>query len=123
MRLTRGNESIRCETVCSKIVYSVRIGPPQPTLQAVMSAAGWVLVLFPQGFPQTSTLTAVCNAEDQNCNCGIFLCTILVAHAWQHAGQWHIRNHWASHGDTQFSRGTTFLRGAKFSSALRPNGR
>ena len=30
MRLTRGNESIRCETVCSKIVYSVRIGPPQP---------------------------------------------------------------------------------------------
>ena len=32
MRLTRGNESIRCETVCSKIVYSVRIGPPQPKL-------------------------------------------------------------------------------------------
>ena len=31
MRLTRGNESIRCETVCSKIVYSVRIGPPQPS--------------------------------------------------------------------------------------------
>src|SRR6267154_5779021 len=31
-RLTRRNGSVRCGTVSSKIVYSVRIGPPQPTL-------------------------------------------------------------------------------------------
>ena len=30
--LRQPNESIRCGTVCSKIVYSVRIGPPQPQL-------------------------------------------------------------------------------------------
>ena len=28
--LTRRTGSARCGTVCSKIVYSVRIGPPQP---------------------------------------------------------------------------------------------
>jgi hypothetical protein len=37
MRLTRGNESIRCETVCSKIVYSVRIGPLQPNRSVPIS--------------------------------------------------------------------------------------
>jgi hypothetical protein len=28
--LRQPNESIRCGTVCLRIVYSVRIGPPQP---------------------------------------------------------------------------------------------
>src|SRR5882762_2612074 len=29
LRLARRNGSVRCGRVCSKIVYSVRIGPPQ----------------------------------------------------------------------------------------------
>src|SRR5882762_7490778 len=31
LRLARRNGSVRCGRVCSKIVYSVRIGPLQPT--------------------------------------------------------------------------------------------
>src|SRR6266404_5765401 len=31
LRLARRNGSVRCGRVCSKIVYSVRIGPTQPT--------------------------------------------------------------------------------------------
>jgi len=34
LRLARRNGSVRCGRVCSKIVYSVRIGPPQPFREA-----------------------------------------------------------------------------------------
>jgi hypothetical protein len=35
LRLARRNGSIRCGRVCSKIMYSVRIGSPQPTSEAL----------------------------------------------------------------------------------------